>query len=188
MLCAAPAAKLTVAVPMSTPANGDTTNVKVSGATVVNAPAVPPLTVISLASKPVTPSEKVKVKVILPVATPATLSVMFTNVDAGTGMLADIGAVNVTSDANVAFLSQLPPTPLRSPLMGPGCVCAKETYWTVVSLVNPLMPPTPRGPTTPLRSTGDGLANTVVISAMGTLQLMKMSVPPALPTSLSPFQ
>src|SRR3569623_3106505 len=75
-----------------------------------------------------------------------------------------------------------------APLLWPGGVCVKESYRTVVSLVNPLMPLRPRGPTTPLRSTGDGLANTVVMSAMGTLQLMKMSVPPALPTSLSPFQ
>src|SRR6186713_3206512 len=47
---------------------------------------------------------------------------------AATGSAADIGAVMAPSAENVAFLSYADPTPFRSPLIGPVCVCVKLTY------------------------------------------------------------
>ena len=76
-----------------------------SASTAVKLPLVPPLTVMSLASKPVTPSENWKVKVTGPLAMPATLSLMSSRVEAATGLLADISAVKAPRAAKVAFLS-----------------------------------------------------------------------------------
>ena len=79
-------------------------------------------------------------------------------------------------------------TPLRSPLIGPVCVCVNRTNCTTVWSVKQQMPVVLRGPTTPLFVSGEGSASTVAVSSRGTRKDTKTSVFPSASASVTPFQ